>query len=212
MNKTLGEVDVNRVFERTNTNPKKTGIAGDVIEQSVFQYAADSNKAPDLLVDGVPTELKTTGIRKPKKDNGFIYEAKEPMSITAVSPDSIVNEEFETSSFWHKLEHLLVYYLYDSPVTVKAADYANFPIKGYQFHEFTSEEREMLKSDWLIVRDFIRELQNNYVDSKAEYPRISSELRKQLMLIDTAPKWPNPPRFRLKRPVVSTIVQKHFGA
>ena len=44
-----------------------------------------------------------------------------------------------------------------------------------------------------------------------EYSRISSDLRKKLMLIDTAPKWPNPPRFRLKRTTVSTIVQKYFG-
>lgn len=212
VNKTLGEVDVNNVFHRTITNPKITGIAGDVVEQSVLGYPADSAKDADLLVDGVPTELKTTGIREPKKDNGYIYEAKEPMSITAVSPDSIVKEEFETSSFWHKLEHtLLVYYHYDSPVTVKAADYANFFIKGYQFHEFTPEEREILKNDWLIVRDFIRHLQSEYINPKTEYPRISSELRKQLMMIDTAPKWPNPPRFRLKRAAVSTLVQKHFG-
>lgn len=212
VNKTLGEVDVNRVFDRTITHPKITGIAGDVVEQSVLGCPADSKKEADLLVDGVPIELKTTGIREPKKDNGFIYEAKEPMSITAVSPDSIVNEEFETSSFWHKLEHLLiVYYHYDSPVTVKASDYANFFIKGYQFHEFSAEEREMLENDWLIVRDFIRELQYDYADPKAAYPRISSELRKQLMLIDTAPKWPHAPRFRLKRPAVTTLVQKHFG-
>lgn len=31
------------------------------------------------------------------------------------------------------------------------------------------------------------------------------------MLIDTAPKWPNRPRFRLKRSTVTTMVQKYFG-
>lgn len=31
------------------------------------------------------------------------------------------------------------------------------------------------------------------------------------MYIDTAPKWPNRPRFRLKRTVVSSIIQEHFG-
>ena len=212
VNKTLGQVDKNNVFDRTIKNPKIKGIAGDVVEQSILGYPANSDKNADLLVDGIPTELKTTGIRAPKKDNGYVYEAKEPLSITAVSPDSIVKEEFENSSFWHKLEHmLLVYYHYDSPTTVKAADYADFSIKGYQFHKFTSEEREILKNDWEIVRDFISQLQNDYIDPKAEYPRISSELRKQLMLIDTAPKWPNPPRFRLKRAAVSTLVQKHFG-
>ena len=32
-----------------------------------------------------------------------------------------------------------------------------------------------------------------------------------MMYIDTAPKWPNPPRFRLKRSVVNTIVQGYLG-
>lgn len=36
------------------------------------------------------------------------------MSITGVSLGQICNEEFENSSFWHKLEHMLiVYYLYE---------------------------------------------------------------------------------------------------
>ncbi|MEY8349963.1 MutH/Sau3AI family endonuclease [Bacillus cereus] len=210
--KTLGDVDVNNVFAKTLTSPKITGIAGDVVEQSILGYPADSDKNPDLIVDGIDTELKTTGIREAKRKSDFIYEAKEPMSITAVSPQSITNEDFETSSFWHKLEHLLlVYYHYDSPETVQAAEYANFFIKGYHFHEFSEEDKKILKNDWLIVRDFIQHLKDTYEDPKAEYPRISSELRKNLMLIDTAPKYPNPPRFRLKRTTVSTIVQKHFG-
>lgn len=210
--KTLGEVDVNNVFARTVTSPKITGIAGDVVEQSILGIPADSDKNPDLIVDGIETELKTTGIREPKRKSDFIYDAKEPMTITAVSPESIIFEEFGTSSFWHKLEHLLlVYYHYDSAETVPAAEYANFFIKGYHFHEFSVEDTEILKNDWLIVRDFIQHLKDTYENPKAEYHRISSELRKNLMLIDTAPKYPNPPRFRLKRTTVSTIVQKHFG-
>lgn len=210
VNKTLGEADVNNVFSRTISHPKITGIAGDVVERSILGYPSDQDKNPDLIVDGIETELKTTGIRKAKKSNDF--EAKEPMTITAVSPDSITGEEYETSSFWHKLEHLLlVYYHYDSPETVPAAEYANFLIEGYHFHQFSDEDKEILKNDWLIVRDFIKCLQDTYENPKNEYPRISSELRKKLMLIDTSPKWPNRPRFRLKRTTVSTIVQKHFG-
>ncbi|WP_156576513.1 MutH/Sau3AI family endonuclease [Bacillus luti] len=215
---TLGDCDVNNVFAKTIKSPKITGIAGDVVEQSILGYPPDTDKKPDLIVDGIETELKTTGIRRPKKNSrtkkmsNTIYEAKEPMSITAVSPESITDEEFETSSFWHKLEHLLlVYYHYDSPETVTAAEYAKFFIEGYHFHTFSDEDKEILKNDWLIVRDFIQHLKDTYEDPKAEYPRISSELRKSLMLIDTAPKWPNPPRFRLKRTTVSTLVQKHFG-
>ena len=207
LNKTLGEVDSNNVFDRTIKHPKITGIAGDVIEQSVLGYPPDIRQEPDLDIDGVKTELKTTGMRR----KGSHYDAKEPMSITAVSPDTIVNETFFDSNFWHKLEHMLfVYYLYDSPSPVKAAQYADFPIKGYQFHEFDEEDQEILKNDWEIVRDFIRYLQDEYEDYENEYPRISHELRPKLMYIDTAPKWPNRPRFRLKRAVVSSIMQEHF--
>ena len=207
LNKTLGEVDSNNVFDRTIKHPKITGIAGDVIEQSVLGYPPDIRQEPDLDIDGVKTELKTTGMRR----KGSRYDAKEPMSITAVSPDTIVNETFLDSNFWHKLEHMLfVYYLYDSPSPVKAAQYADFPIKGYQFHEFDEEDQEILKNDWEIVRDFIRYLQDEYEDYEDEYPRISHELRPKLMYIDTAPKWPNRPRFRLKRTVVSSIIQEHF--
>lgn len=211
LNKTLGEVDVNHVFDKTVSNPKVKGIAGDVIEQSVLGFPADNLQRPDLNIDGVDTELKTTGVRLQKKD-GSKYEAKEPMSITAVSPNQIVNEEFSTSKFWHKLEHMLVvYYHYDSAEKVKAAQYADFYIRGYEFHEFDAADEARLKNDWEIVRDFIAEIQRTYDVPESQYPRLSSELRDKLVYIDTAPKWPNPPRFRLKRQVVTDIVQRHFG-
>ena len=209
--KTLGEADVNHVFDKTLKHPKITGIAGDVVEQSILGYPADSDQRPDLIIDGIPTELKVTGLKRTKA-NTNVFEAKEPMSITAVSPQRIVHEEFYTSHFWQKLEHMLiVYYLYDSDTTVKAADYAKFPIKGFDFHEFSSDDVEILKNDWTIVRDFINMLQNNYPNYEDQYPRISSELRPDLLYIDTAPKWPHPPRFRLKRSVVTTLWEAYCG-
>lgn len=210
--KTLGEVDRNNVFYRTLKHSKITGIAGSVVEESVLGYPADSYQKPDLYVEGHDVELKTTGLRKAKKSKNGEFEAKEPMSITAVSPEKIVYEIFETSHFWRKLEKLLlVYYLYDSEVTVPASEYAKFPIVGYDFHEFDSLDKEKLKNDWEIVRDFIHDLQISHENPREHYPRISSELRPKLMLIDTAPKWPNRPRFRLKRSTVTTMVQQNFG-
>lgn len=212
LNKTLGEVDKNRVFDKTISNPKITGIAGMVIEQSVLDYPPDIRQEPDLLVDNEHVELKTTGIRYSKKKGDHAYEAKEPMSITAVTPEKIVDEVFPDSNFWHKLANmLLVYYLYDSETTVTAAEYAKFPIKGYQFHKFSDEDRCILEQDWTIVQEFIRSLQRDFSDYTSQYPRLSSELRDKLLYIDTAPKWPNRPRFRLKRSLVTTIVQEHFG-
>lgn len=211
--KTLGQVDKNNVFEKTKTHSKITGIAGDVIEQSVLEYSADSKQEPDLLVDNQKVELKTTGLRRVRKqrDNEHTIEAKEPMSITAVSPDKIVSEVFENSNLWHKLERmLLVYYLYDSNSTVTASEYADFPIQGFQFHEFNEQDKKIIENDWRIVKDFILRLKETLDDPTIEYPKIS-KLREQMMYMDTAPKYPNPPRFRLKRQVVSTIAQEHFG-
>ena len=209
----MGEVDEANVFAITESNPKVTGIAGDVVEQSILGYPPDSLQRPDILVDGVPTEVKTTGLRPSKKGQGL--EAKEPMSITAVSLDTIASEEFPDSNFWHKVEHMLiVYYLYDSETTVKAADYAAFPIKGYQFHEFDDEEAATLQSDWQLVHDFVKRIQDEHPDESERrelYPLLSSALRKDLMLIDTAPKYPHPPRFRLKRSTVTAIARKNFG-
>lgn len=212
MGKTLGEVDKNHVFDRTKRNPKITGIAGDVVEQSILGYKPDSDQRPDILIDDVPTEVKTTGIRySKKKGQEHRYEAKEPMSITAVSPNTIVNEEFRSSHFYQKIAHmLLVYYLYESNITVDARDYAKFYLKSYQLYEFNEEDMNRLQSDWEIVKDFIKEIQKNYKEPESQYPRISYELRDKLMYVDTAPKRPNSPRFRLKRSVITSIVQNHF--
>lgn len=119
--KTLLEVDNAKLFAHHEGRDKVKGIAGDIIEESVLGCKKDSKQEPDILVDGVLTELKTTGMIEPKKkDSIYVYECKEPVSITAVSIPVIVNEEFETSNFWHKLAHMLwVYYWYKSPVTVK---------------------------------------------------------------------------------------------
>lgn len=209
---TLAQVDSEHVLESKKANK---GFPGMVIEQSVLGYPADNARRPDLIVDGVATELKTTGLIKSKK-RGIAYEAKEPVSITAVRPRHIVNEEFETSGFLEKTAHMLfVYYLYTHKASTKAPlTYGDFPIKGFQFKDFDGETREALKKDWLIIRDFIRDIQRNYPDNpESQYPRISSDLNRQkLTSIDTAPKWPNPPRFRFKRRFVSTLVEEHFGA
>ncbi|HEY9950086.1 TPA: MutH/Sau3AI family endonuclease [Neisseria meningitidis] len=212
--KTLGEVDKNKVFGKTIGNPKITGIAGDVVEQSVLGYPADSKSEPDLLVDGIPVKLKTTGLKKVgKRDkSGYRLAAKEPMSITAVSLDKIAGQtDFYQSPLWHKLrEMLLVYYLYDSPTTVAASEYADFPIQGFHFYRFSPEDRKIIENDWKIVRDFVANVINNNLDKETEYPKIS-KLRNQMAYLDTAPKYPNNPRFRLKTAVVTTIARSYFG-
>lgn len=212
--KTLGEVDRNNVFNKTEKKPKITGIAGDVIEQSVFGYPADVKQEADLLIDGRPVELKTTGLKRVSSRNksGYAIEAKEPMSITAVSLDKIAQQDdFYDSTLWHKLEELLlVYYLYDSDKTVPASEYFHFPIQGFQFFKFSEEDQVILENDWKIVRDFVKKVEKKNLNKQEEFPKIS-KLRTEMSFMDTAPKFPNSPRFRLTKNYVTTIVQEHFG-
>ena len=108
--KTLGEVDKSHQFARTQNSEKITGIAGDVIEQSVFGYERDSNQECDIEIDGVLTELKATDVRVPKSDlknvkgkSGAAYNlylgSKEGISITGVSFEPDIQRDFMTSHF-----------------------------------------------------------------------------------------------------------------
>lgn len=210
LGKTLGEIDQTGIFAG---KPKNKGVAGDVVEQSVLGYPADCRQDPDIEIDGVPYEVKTTGVIKDR--SGGDYVAKEPMSITAVSVDRIWREEFSSSAFWHKLEHMLIaYYLYNEGRAAKVEDtleYAQFPFLGYDLHEWSEEDRKVLESDWRLVRDFVERVQVERLDPDAEYPKISHELNRKLLYTDTAPKWPNPPRWRLKRSTVTALVQSCLG-
>lgn len=208
--KTLGEVDSRNVFAKTVNHPKITGIAGDVIEQSVLGYPANTSRDADLIIDGIDTELKVTGIRKnSSRAKGGQYEAKEPVSITAVTPSEIIHEEFLTSHFWMKCEHLLfVLYHYDSALPVTASEYRFFRIIGYLFNSFSMEDREVLKCDWEAIRDYVIDAQK-YPVPEERYPGLS-EYSSRLMYLDTAPKWPNRPRFRLKRSFVNQIISGHL--
>lgn len=211
--KTFGEVDKNHVLDKTKINPKITGIVGDVIEQSVLGYPADRAQRPDLDVDGVATELKTTGMRRKSDGMKCVYEAKEPASITAVSINTIARETFLSSTFWHKAEHMLfVFYQYEAPKTVPAAEYANFHIRGFRFHEFSEDDRAIIQRDWQLIHDFIADIQARYSeeDAKKEYPNLSTIINRQTTYLDTAPKYPHPPRFRLRKRVVTVIIQQSF--
>ena len=209
--KTLEEIGGERFFELIMDNPKITGIYGTIIEQCVLKYPPNSSKDPDLIVDGIECELKTTGLRKKEQDGVEKYVPKEPVSITAVSIPSIVKEEnFYRSHFWRKTQNLLfVFYEYKSKTTVSSFGYKDFPIIGHLFLSFSLEDREVLRRDWELIRDYLRKAKDGPEPEKMYYllyPNLCNELN----FLDTAPRYPNPPRFRFKRSFFSTILEKNF--
>ena len=234
--KTLGEVDLSHQFDRTLKSPKITGIAGDVIEQSVFGYERDRKQECDIEIDGVLTELKTTGVRIPRsklksvknktgEEYNMYLSAKEGISVTGVTLHPTIQTIFETSHFWEKLEHLLiVFYEYKSYDVVPAAKYADFPIVDYCYNTFSESEQLQLRSDWEIVRDYLQPFYEKYPQTEERDSHLEGfthALRSQLLLIDLAPGFkhsilPNGktsyqhPRYRLKKTFVDYIVKGHF--
>lgn len=232
--KTLGEIDSSHQFDRTGKSQKITGIAGDVIEQSVFRYARDSRQECDIEVDGVLTELKTTGVRVPRSDlakakgkTGDAYNrylgAKEGISITGVTFDPVPQTDFMTSHFWEKSEHLLiVFYEYKSYEVVPASAYARFPIVDYCYNRFSEAEKRQLRNDWEIVRNYLVNVYNQY-PNEAERNRhlegFTHVLREHLLLIELVPGFRRregsdsyqKPRYRLKQTFVDYIVRGHFN-
>lgn len=200
--KTLGEVDKSHQFDRTKESPKITGIAGDVIEQSVFGYERDSKQECDIEIDGVLTELKTTGVRVPKSDLakvegkvGDAYNvylgAKEGISITGVTFEPTIQTDFSTSHFWEKSEHLLiVFYEYKSYEAVPASAYADFHIVDYCYNKFSDEERAKLCNDWEIVRDYLKKVYDEYKNEEERNQHLvgfTHVLRPNLLLIELVP-------------------------
>ncbi|WP_278797176.1 MutH/Sau3AI family endonuclease [Leyella stercorea] len=230
--KTLGEVDKSRQFDRTKESEKITGIAGDVIEQSVFGYERDSDQECDIEIDGVLTELKTTGVRIPKGDlksvkgkTGDAYNvhlaAKEGISITGVTFEPTIQTDFNTSHFWEKSEHLLiVFYEYKSYEVVPASGYSKFPIVDYCYISFSDEEKAKLQNDWELVRDHLQKVYEEYPDTALRNEQLvgfTHVLRPNLLLIELVPGFKRKatgsyqkPRYRLKKTFVDYIVRGHF--
>ncbi len=232
--KTLGEVDKghSNQFGRALKSPKITGIAGDVIEQSVFGYASDSNQECDIEIDGKLVELKTTGVRVPKTDlnkakgkTGDEYNiylgAKEGISITAVTLEPTIQDDFATSHFWEKAQRLLiVFYEYTSYDVVPAIEYAKFPIVGYCYNRFTPTEQEQLRNDWELVRNYLKPYYEKYQNPNERREKMigfTSAVRPNLLLIELVPGYKKRssgsyqnPRYRLKQTFVDTIVRGHF--
>lgn len=202
---TVTEVDTAGVLTASAASRNK-GRIGAVIEQSVLGYPADSDRRPDIVINGQPWEVKATGLKESARGG---WCAKEPMSITAVAPEGIVTESFSTSAFWHKAERLLVvYYLYVRPGRGVAVEYAGFEFKGYDLHTWREVDRCRLEADWTVVRDFVRIALAGDVD--AEMPNLSTLINPQLLYLDTSPKWPNRPRFRLKASLVTQMARERL--
>lgn len=220
-NKTFGQIDSKNVFH--NQRPAK-GILGCVIEQSVLGMKQNSLQEADLEImqsngEYKATELKVTGVQ-PSNKTDCKYEAKEPMSLTAVSIGTIESENFLSSHFYNKIAHMLwVFYVYsrkEGQKVVPYSEYERFPVLGYVFLDIADDESELnkFKNDWLLTQRYLIEA-NTSDDPEKLYPLLHRSIKDKLFYIDIAPRYSasprRTPRFRLKKSYVDFIFQEYFS-
>ena len=126
---------------------RRKGSFGNAVECYFFKYDINSDSAPDFSEVGM--ELKTTPL---KKVAGNQYKSKERLVITMINYMDIVNETFETSSFMHKADDiLLISYLYE-----KDKDPLDYIVEIVAEWGIPAEDLPQIKRDWELVVNKIR--------------------------------------------------------
>lgn len=120
INKTLLEVDKAKLFAHHEGCDKVKGIADDIIEESVLGCKKDSKQEPDILVDGVLTELKTTGmIELKKKDSSYVYECKKLVIVYLHNKTIPVPSAKKLSEFFQRIP-VVVYIVCDADFSMQS--------------------------------------------------------------------------------------------
>lgn len=140
--KYLYEIDKNNMLANTNIK----GSVGHIIESSYFGYEINSNAEPDFADVGI--ELKATGILKMKNGN---LKAKERLVLNIINYFKEANADFETSSFWKKNRHLLLFFYEYKKDANNKMNRPNTQIIKVEDFKFPEEDLETIKQDWDII-------------------------------------------------------------
>ena len=123
------------------------GNFGQILEKFYFQYEPNSDSEPDFPI--AKLELKSSPLKKLKNKE---FRAKERLVLNIINYLEVVNQDFETSSFYKKNAHiLLVFYLHELGV-----DILNYVIKLVGEWSFSSIDFEIIKRDWEFINNKIK--------------------------------------------------------
>ena len=127
-------------------NYKGKGNFGQILEKFYFQYNPNSDSEPDFPIAGI--ELKATPLKTLKNKE---YRSKERLVLNIINYLEVVNQDFETSSFWKKnKEILLICYLHNP-----SFDILDYVIKLVDNWNFPKTDLEIIKRDWAIITNKI---------------------------------------------------------
>ncbi len=127
-------------FSKTYEGKGRFGI---LLEEIYFGYKANSKSEPDFVDIGL--ELKTAPLKRLKKGN---LSVKERLVLNMINYNDIINENFITSTFWIKNQHLLlVFYLWIQDQL--PYDYTNKLVETWKF---SKKDLIQIEKDWLSIQ------------------------------------------------------------
>lgn len=122
---------------------RRKGHFGDLVEEYVFNKTMDNLSQADFPLAGV--ELKTTPL---KKHTSKKYVAKERLVFSMINYMTIVNEEWESSSFLKKNKLLLLmFYLYNSESSKLDYEFKIVRLLNL-LHGIDEADLMQIKTDW----------------------------------------------------------------
>ena len=138
--KTLREACKNEI---PHDNYAGKGKYGQTLEKYYFLYEPNSESEPDFAVAGL--ELKSSPLKQLSNND---YRSKERLVLNIINYLEVVNQDFETSSFWKKNANiLLVFYLHQA-----GYDILDYLIKLVDEWSFPSTDLEIIKKDWQLIK------------------------------------------------------------
>lgn len=127
---------------------KGKGRLGNLVEEYYFGYKPNSNPEPDFPKAGL--ELKVTGLKSASPNP---IKAKERLVLNMINFQEIVNETFETSSFYKKCQKILILcYLYDK----SKLEVDQIFTENQFIFRLVEQELSVIKRDWELIQEKVK--------------------------------------------------------
>lgn len=131
------------ITEENAKNFLGKGNFGQTLEKYYFLYEPNSESQPDF--PGAGLELKSTPLKQLQNKE---YRAKERLVLNIIDYMKIVDQNFDTSSFWCKNANLLlVFYLYQ-----KNLNFMDYVIQIVDEWDFPEADKNVIKQDWEFIK------------------------------------------------------------
>ena len=134
-------------IDKTGRISAGKGAVGSIIEESWFGYSINSESEPDFPEAGV--ELKVTPYIIGKKGK---IRAKERLVCNIINYMEEYDKTFETSSFWHKCETMLLM-SYEHKKNIPKGE---LKIDKVVLFSFPIEDLVIIEHDWNIIMKKVR--------------------------------------------------------